>query len=36
MMHKEFPEGAVMSASVGVLYSCEAFYHWVVENKKLK
>ena len=34
MMHKEFPEGTMMSASVGVLYSLGAFYNRIVENKK--
>ena len=33
-MQKEFPGGAVMSASVGVSYSWEAFYNLIVENTK--
>jgi hypothetical protein len=34
-MQKEFPEGDVASASVRVLYSCEAFYNLIKEDEKL-
>ena len=34
MMQKEFPGGAIISASEGVLYSWEAFYNLIVENTK--
>jgi hypothetical protein len=35
IMHKEFPEGAVASASAGVLYSTEAFYDLIIRTKTL-
>lgn len=35
IMHKEFPEGAVASASAGVLYSSEAFYDLIIRKNSL-
>lgn len=35
IMQNEFPEGAIASASAGVLYSSEAFYDLIIRKKSL-